>query len=269
MDETIENKALNTSKPVFKPEHLEGKPDELKPRAPKPSIGANLDDPLRLTPEDRVRQALGLHHKDPIPPPEELSPQMRRVLNQLEPNLSHQVMAVMGGLEYLQEKTQAVSQSVQEKMEGNADRIKNVSMAQRTIIRRAEKGTIEQVDIERARSILQSTGAAGALDTKSAGLDELHQQRDEIMGAAGDMQSILRQQLPQFFHNNPSMEALLKFVDQSVGQQAAETSDAVNQVWDLSKNSDLERIALIVETQERIRQDAQINQSTTLGSSSP
>lgn len=269
MEDNIENKALNASKPVFKPENLERDPDELKPQAPKPSIGPNLDDPLQLTPEDRVRKALGLNQKDPIPPPEELSPQMQRVLNQLDPHVSHQVIAVMGGLEYLQKKTEAVSRSVQEKMEGNADRIKNVSMVQRSIIRRAEKGTIQEIDIERARGILQSTGAAGALDTKAAGLDELHQQREEIMGAAGDMQSILRQQMPRFAQDNPSMQSLLKFVDQSVGNQAAETSNVVNQAWDLSKNSELERIALIVEMQDRLRQDARINQSASLGNSSP
>jgi hypothetical protein len=263
MEDTPEN--LAAQKPQLRP--IADKPEAETPTPPTPKLKprTDLDDPLRLTPEDRIRQALGLKPGDPLPEPKNLSPQMQRAIMQLEPASAHQVLAVMGGLQHLQEKAQATGRQVQEKISGSIENTKQVSFAQRTIIRRAEKGTLGADDIERARGMIASSGARGVIDTKEAGLDALLLQREEMQGAAQDMRQILSQQMPSGDTENPDQTRVLAFVDEAVNQQATQTSETVDTSWSQYKTSDLDRISLIVEAQDKARLEANAPRPQSLG----
>ena len=263
MEDTPEN--LAAQKPQLRPTTEKPQPEAPKPTAPQLRPRTDLDDPLRLTPEERIRQALGLKPGDPLPEPKNLSPQMQRAIMQLEPSSANQVIAVMGGLQHLQEKAQATGKEVQEKMSGAIESTRQVSFAQRTIIRRAEKGTLGADDVERARGMIASSGARGAIDPKEAGLDALFQQREEILGAAQDMRQILGQQMPGADADNQDQARVLSFVDDALNQQATQTSETVDNSWNQYKASDLDRISLIVEAQDKTRLDANAPRPASLG----
>lgn len=258
MDDTL-------PKPQMQPSEPKKEEAEKTLKAPALRARTDLDDPLRLTPEDRVRKALGLGPKDPIPQPTQLSPQQQRAIDQLDAASAHQVMAVMGGLQHLEEKAKATGEEVRAKMGASTKRITDISFAQRTVIRRFEKGTLDQDDIARARGMIASAGASGAIDTKDIGLDALVFQREEMLGAAKDIQSILHQQMPK--GEDLVLEArILAFVDDTISEQVANTSTVVDQSLYQHKNSDLDRIALILEAQDKVGKEGLVQKHTsTLG----
>lgn len=263
MEDTPENVAAQ--KPQLRTA-VEKLPPGTQGSAPSQfQLGTDLDDPLLLTPEDRIRQALGLKPGDSLSEPQNLSPEMQRAIMQLEPNSAHQVLAVMGGLQALQEKAQAIGQKMQENMSSAVEQTRQVSFAQRTIIRRAGKVTLGMDDIERARGMIASSGARGAIDPKEAGLAILIQQREEMLGATQDMRQILRQQMLSGDAESHDQARILSLVDQALNQQATQTSETVDISWNQYKTTDLDRISVIVEAQDMIRLEADAPRPNSLG----
>ena len=255
MDLTPEERAKRKMelRPSEKPTVKDPETETPKPAGPK------FEPERDLTPEQRAKQALGLQPNDPMPHPKDLSPQMREQLAKLDPKFQVQVMGVMGCLQHMQEKTQALSEKIQQNMGTALQRTQQTSLAQRAIIRRAEKGTLGQQDLELARGIIDQQGRKGAIDPKQEGLTELLVQREELMGAAKEMHQTLISQIPPGASPQDEQVQAISFVDQVVAQQAGSTSHAVDNAWASYRQSDVQRIQAIVDG----KQSAQLDQAAT------
>lgn len=235
---------------------LELRPNEKTEQEPQAEAGEiratrrRMEPQFPLTPEQRAKLALGLKPHDPMPHPKDLSPTMREELAKIDPKFRAQVMGLMGCLQHMQEKTLALSEKIQQNMSTAIERTQQTSFAQRAIIRRAEKGTLGQADLERARGIIDQQGRRGAIDPKQEGLHELVIQREELMGAAQDMHAILMSQMPEGEAPVDEQSKAIAFVDQEVAQQAGMTSQAVDQAWSGYRHSDMLRIQAIVDGQQ-------------------
>lgn len=220
-----------------------------------PALRPKMEPEAPLTPEQRAKKALGLQPHDPMPEPNELSPQMREQLAKLDPKFQIQILGVLGCLQHMQDKTQALSEKIQQNMGTAIERTRQTSLAQRAIIRRAEKGTLGTQDLELARGIIEQQGRRGAIDPKNEGLMELLSQREELMGAADDMHRVLMKQMPEGEAPLDERAKAIAFVDQFVAQQAGNTSFAVDNAWAGYRVSDMHRIQAIVEGQHVARLD--------------
>lgn len=240
---------------------------ELRPGEPKPNDDMQVVDERprpnpnpqferAITPEQRAKIAIGLHPDDPMPRPENLSPQMQEALAKIDPNLSAQIMGVMGCMERFQEKTRALADNVQKNMGSAIERTQKTSFTQRAIIRRAHRGTLGQKDVELARGIIEEQGRRGAIDPRQEGLVELSEQREELMYAFEDMQRMIVAQIPRGVDKQADeVGKSLAIVEQSLSQEAGNASAVVDQMWDDYHQSDAQRIQAIVKGQSDVRID--------------
>lgn len=264
---------LDPSKPQLRPSQDKPRNEkELEQQAPRPAPPrprTNLDDPLFVTPEDRIRKALGLAPDQDIPEPRGLGPQMQRAIRFLAPQYGQQVMAVMGGLQALEDKANATSEKVEQTQEISANKLRQVSFAQRLIIRRAERGTLTDLDVQRARSIVAEQGNRGQVDPGNTGLAELFAQREEMLGAVEDMRTILGQAtLGGDDAEAQTQQRAMAFVKEMIAEQAGTTTQAIDNSWGQFQNNDIERVAQIAEGRTAIQREQQVNASVSLGSQS-
>lgn len=246
-------------RPSEKPETKEAEPQAPKPQGPK------FEPETPLTPEERAKKALGLDPRDPTPDPKNLSPQMQQSLLRIDPELQRQILGVMGCLQHMQDKTQALAQKVQQDMAAANDRVRKTSFAQRLVIRRAHNGDLTSQDMDLARSIIAKEGKDTAIDPRKEGIATLMAQREELMGAAREMHASIVSQMPQQAGQADEQVRALAFVDMAVSQEAAATSSAVDGMWAGYKQSDLERIRTIVEERRTIENNGPHTQQSPQG----
>lgn len=211
---------------------------------------------MDFTPEERIRRALKLEPNDPTPQPESLSPQLRQALKLIDPVSRHQVLAVMGSIEKIQEKAQALTDQMALKSQANLTKVKNTSFAQRAIVHRASKGTLSHEDIALAKGMIANSGNQEYQDPKTLGLDELSFQTHELLIASHDLKELMLSQIPgQEMGGVGELSEQSKdilFIEQSIALQMGNLTQDVQEGYALYQKSDLDRISEIVKNQEEL-----------------
>lgn len=218
---------------------------------------------MDVTPEERIRRALRLEPNDPTPQPESLSPELRQALKLMDPVSRHQILAVMGSIEKIQEKAQALTNKMALKSQANFTKVKNTSFAQRAIVHRANKGTLSHEDIALAKGMIANSGNQEYQDPKTLGLDELGFQTHELLIASHDLKELMLSQIPgQEMSGVGVLSEQSKdilFIEQSIALQMGNLTQDVQQGYALYQKSDLDRILEIVKNQEELDRTVKVH----------